>query len=146
VKSEDRAILHAPAQRVWAVLAEWRRYPEWMPDVAWVRSLGPGREAALKLLVRTRVFGFPVANDIMRVTAWEPPTKLAILHEGVVRGPAEWLLKPVDGGRSTRFTWAEDVTMWPPYLGELGLRIYWPWQRRMFRRSIENVRRLVERP
>jgi hypothetical protein len=131
---------------VWAVLADWRRYPEWMPDVAWVRALGPGREANLVLLIRTRVFGVPVANDVMRVTAWEPPTRLGILHQGVVHGPAEWRLEPGDGGRSTRFRWDESVTMKPPILGEMALRIYWPWQRRMFRRSIENLRRLVERP
>jgi hypothetical protein len=136
MRSEDRATFRAPPERVWAVLAEWRRYPQWMPDVAWVRPLGPGREANLVLLVRTRVFGVPVANDVMRVTAWEPPHRLGILHEGVVRGPAEWRLEALDGDRFTRLTWAEDVTMWPPVMGEAALRIYWPWQRRMFRRSI----------
>jgi len=137
-------VFRATPERVWAVLADWPRYPQWMPDVAWVRPLGPERELGLRLLVRTKVFGVPLASDTMRVTAWEPPTRLGIEHLGVVRGPAEWRLEPVQDG--TRFVWQEDVTMPPPVLGELALRVYWPWQRRMFRRSLTNLRRLVEEP
>jgi hypothetical protein len=144
VRSEDSATFRAPPERVWAVLAEWRRYPNWMPDVAWVRPLGTGRQDNLVLLVRTRVFGLPVANDVLRVSAWEPPHRMAIVHQGLVRGTGEWRLQPLDGGRFTRFTWLEDVTAQPPILGEAALRVYWPWQRRMFRRSIENLRLLVQ--
>jgi len=129
---------------VWEVLADWRRYPMWMPDVAWVsRVAGPDEGVGLELLVRTRVFGLPVANDLMVVSGWEPGRRMAIRHMGVVRGPAEWVLSEVSEG--TRFVWWEDVTMPPGAVGELALRMYWPWQRRMFRRSIENIRRLVER-
>jgi carbon monoxide dehydrogenase subunit G len=145
VKSEDTATFDAPPDRVWRILADWRRYPSWMPDVAWVRHLGgPEDGEGMRLKVRTKVFGVPAANDVMMVTAWEPGRRMAIRHQGVVRGPAEWRLDPV--GEGTRFTWWEEVTMPPGRLGELALRIYWPWQRRMFRRSIENLRRLAEGP
>jgi carbon monoxide dehydrogenase subunit G len=147
MRSEEVALFRAPPEAVWAVLADWERYAEWMPDVAWVRRIGPPDEPGpgLTLLVRTKVFGVAVAADRMRVTAWEPPSLLGIQHTGIVRGPAEWRLAPVESER-TRFTWWEDITMPPRVVGELALRAYWPWQRRMFRRSIENLRHLVERP
>jgi carbon monoxide dehydrogenase subunit G len=141
LRSEDVATFAAHPDRVWSVLADWRRYPDWMPDVAWVRPLGPERALGLRLLVRTRVFGLPIASDVMLVTDWDPPRRLAIEHQGVVRGPAEWRLDPVGGG--TRLTWAEEVRMRPAVLGELALRVYWPWQRFMFRRSLRNLGRLV---
>jgi carbon monoxide dehydrogenase subunit G len=144
MRSEERATFAARPERVWDVLADWRRYPEWMPDVAWVRAAGPDREAGLVLLVRTKVFGIPAATDVVQVTRWEPPRLLAVRHGGIVRGPAEWVLQPEETG--TRFTWREDLTMAPPVAGEIALRLYWPWQRRMFRRSIENLRRLVDGP
>jgi hypothetical protein len=92
-----------------------------MPDVAWIRVLGPERQA------------------------WEPPRRLAVEHTGVVRGRGEWLLEPSGDGERTRFTWTESITMPPPGLGELALRLYAPWQRRMLRRSMMNLGRLLER-
>jgi hypothetical protein len=115
-----------------------------MPDVAWVRLLGPERELGARLRVRTKVFGMPVANDLMRVTVWQPPVRLAIEHIGVVVGTGAWRLEPEDEG--TRFTWEEDFRMFPPVLGGLALWLYSPWQRWMLRRSIQKLRGLVERP
>ena len=127
----------APPGRVWEVLADWERYPDWMPDVTWVRPLGPERALGLRLAVRTRVFGVPAVTDTLRVTAWEPPRRMAIVHEGVVRGLAEWLVEPdVEG---STFTWTEDLRMRPPVPGELALRLYGPILRWTFARSIRNL-------
>jgi carbon monoxide dehydrogenase subunit G len=141
MKSEDSIVLAAPPERVWEVLSDWTRYAEWMPDVAWVRPLVARRGRGLRLLVRTRVFGLPVANDVMEVTEWQPPTRLGIRHTGVVSGPAEWRLDRTREG--TRFVWSEDVRLAIPVFGELALRAYWPWQRRMFRRSMLNLGQIL---
>lgn len=146
MRSTDRTVYAATAERVWAALSDWRRYLDWMPDVTWVRLQGPERTVGLELLVRTKLLGLPLVTDRMVVTAWEPPRRLGILHQGVVKGPAEWLLESAGDGASTAFVWTEELRMAPPVLGELALRAYWPWQRRMFRRSMENLRRLVEIP
>jgi len=148
VKSRDAVTYASPPERVWAMLADWPRYPEWMPDVASVRSLGAERQLGLRLLVRTRILGVPAVNDLIEVTAWDPPRRMAIRHTGLVTGAAEWRLDPVPMG--TRFVWEEDVrleflTMFP-WVGEAALRAYWPYQRRMFRRSMESLRRLLDAP
>ena len=143
MRFERSAFLRASPDRVWAVLSDWERQASWMPDVARVRLLGPGRELGARLRARTKVFGIPLADDVMEVTAWESPRRLAIEHVGVVVGTGEWRLDAADGG--TVFTWEERLRMPPPVLGDLALWIYSPWQRWMMRRSIRNLRRLVER-
>jgi carbon monoxide dehydrogenase subunit G len=142
MKFQEESFFEADPQRVWAVLSDWERQATWMPDVAWIRIVGPGRELDAHLQVRTKVFGIPFATDTVRVTAWDPPMRLAVEHVGVVVGAGEWRLEPTEGG--TRFTWFESFRMPPPVLGDLGLWLYSPFQRRMLRRSIRNLKRLVE--
>jgi uncharacterized protein YndB with AHSA1/START domain len=144
VRIDERAVLPASPQRVWSILTDWEAQASWMPDVAWMRILGQERELGARLAVRTKVLGIPVVTDELRVTAWEPPGRLAIEHRGLVRGVGEWRLEPVEGG--TRFTWQETLWMFPPILGALALWAYWPVQRAMLRRSIRNLARLVESP
>jgi uncharacterized protein YndB with AHSA1/START domain len=138
----ERAVFRASPERVWAILSDWEGQAAWMPDVAWIRFLGPGRELGARLAVKTKVFGVPFATDEVRVTAWKPPRLLAVEHLGVVRGVGEWRLEPIEGG--TRFTWLEAFRMPPPILGDLGLWLYSPVQRWMLERSVRNLRRLVE--
>ncbi|TMK85239.1 MAG: SRPBCC family protein [Actinobacteria bacterium] len=141
VRLRMRARLDAPPAAVWAILADWERYPEWMPDVAWVRALGPERGEGMRLAVRTKVLGIPLVTDEMVIGGWDPPRRMAIEHRGLVEGPAEWLVEPADGG--SVFTWNEELRMPPPILGAVALLAYSPILRWTFRRSIENLRRLV---
>jgi len=128
--------------RVWDVLTDWERQASWMPDVAWIRLVGSERALGARLEVRTKVFGIPLVTDQVRVTAWEPPRRLAIDHVGVVVGVGEWHLESTEGG--TRFVWYESFRMPPPILGDLASLLYSPYQRSMLRRSIRNLKRLVE--
>ncbi len=128
--------------RVWDVLTDWERQASWMPDVAWIRLVGSERALGARLEVRTKVFGIPLVTDQVRVTAWEPPRRLAIDHVGVVVGVGEWHLESTEGG--TRFVWYESFRMPPPILGDLASLLYSPFQRFMLRRSIRNLKRLVE--
>ena len=142
MRFEERAILRADPTRVWDVLTDWERQASWMPDVAWIRLVGSERRLGAQLEVRTKVFGIPLATDRVRVTAWEPPRRLAIDHVGVVEGIGEWHLEATGGG--TRFIWSESFRMPPPVLGDLALWLYSPYQRFMLRRSVRNLTRLVE--
>lgn len=152
VRLREGAVLAAPPERVWALLGDWERQAGWMPDVASVRVLGADRELGARLAVRTRVLGIPLTTDLVEVTRWEPPSRLAIVHAGFVSGAGEWLLREVGpdgrpgGTGSTRFTWLEVLRMPPPVLGELALRAYAPVQRAMLRRSIRNLARLLGVP
>ena len=143
MRFEERTTIRASPDRVWEVLSDWERQASWMPDVAWIRLLGPQRELRAKLQVRTKVFGVPLATDLVEVIAWGPPRQLGIRHVGVVVGTGEWKLAPISGG--TAFTWLESFRMSPPILGDLALWLYSPWQRMMLRRSIRNLKRLAER-
>lgn len=142
MRFEEGAFLRADPTRVWDVLADWERQASWMPDVAWIRVVGSERELGARLEVRTKVFGIPLATDQVRVTVWEPPRRLGIDHVGVVIGTGEWHLEATEDG--TRFIWYESFRMPPPLLGDLALWLYSPFQRFMLRRSIRNLRRLVE--
>jgi carbon monoxide dehydrogenase subunit G len=142
VRIRERAVFDAPPDRVWGVLADWERQASWMPDVAWMKLDGVERELGARLRVRTKVFGVPATTDVVRVTVWEPPVRLAIDHLGFVRGRGEWRLVAATGGR-TAFEWEEELTMPPGWLGELAIRAYGPVQRAMLRRSIRNLSRLV---
>lgn len=144
MRFEESARFAAAPQRVWDVLSDWERQASWMPDVAWMRLLGAERGEGAELEVRTKVFGIPLATDRIRVTSWDPPRLLAVLHVGVVDGWGDWRLDP--DGDGTRFAWREVLRMPPPVLGDLALWMYSPVQRWMLRRSIRNLRRLVEAP
>ena len=136
-----RRLIDATPEEVWALLVRWERQAEWMPDVAWVRVVGAGREAGAIVEVRTKVFGVPATTDRLEVTAWEPPRRLVVRHTGLVSGSGEWLLEPV--GERTGFTWTERLRLPPPVLGEAALLVYAPVQTAMLRRSARNLARLV---
>jgi carbon monoxide dehydrogenase subunit G len=137
-----RTVLDASPERVWNVLTDWERQATWMPDVAWIRLLGPEREIGARVAVRTKVLGVPVITDVIRVTVWDAPRRLVVDHTGLVKGRGEWRLEPRDG--NTVFTWEDELNLPPRWLGDLAMRAYAPVQRSMLRRSIRNLRRLVE--
>jgi carbon monoxide dehydrogenase subunit G len=139
----ERAVLDAAPAGVWAVLEDVEGQAAWMPDVAWIRAVGPSRGPGARFRVRTRVLGVPATTDEIEVTAWEPPHRLAVAHQGFVRGRGEWRLRASIDGRRTLFEWDELITMPPPVIGELAIRVYGPIQRAMLRRSIRNLARLL---
>jgi carbon monoxide dehydrogenase subunit G len=143
MRISGRRVIDAPPESVWAVLEDIEGQAAWMPDVAWIRAVGPSSGLGARFRVRTRVLGVPATTDEIEVTAWEPPHRLAVAHRGFVRGRGEWRLRASLDGRRTLFEWDEELTMPPPVLGELALRAYGPIQRAMLRRSIRNLARLL---
>jgi len=99
--------LDAPLQRVWDALSDLENQKNWMGDVdsltfATDQSQGAGTE----MIVATKV-GPLRLNDRMLVTAWEPPTRMTVLHQGTVQGTGEFVLAAIGG--ATRLTWTEDL-------------------------------------
>jgi hypothetical protein len=139
-----RIFIRAAPERVWEVLADLQGQSRWMADL---RSLeitsGQQSGAGTQMDVTSELFGQPMVKDRMTITAWEPPRRLDVRHDGSFTGTGSFVLEPVRGG--TVFTWIEDFQ--PPLgrLGELGFRmLVGPHLRRVFRRSMDNLRRLSE--
>jgi carbon monoxide dehydrogenase subunit G len=143
VRIVERVVIEAPPERVWAAVSDIEGQAEWMVDVAWIRSRGGETGVGAVFDVRTKVLGIPATTDVIRLTVWEPPRRLAVEHVGFVSGSGEWRLRPSVDGSRTLFEWEETLTMPPRVLGEVAIRVYGPVQRAMLRRSMRNLRRLV---
>jgi uncharacterized protein YndB with AHSA1/START domain len=139
-----RLFIRATPERVWEVISDLSGQERWMVDVRELEitsDVKSGAGAVIKLT--SELFGLPVVHDVMEIVTWDPPRELGVVHRGQFSGTAAFLLEPVRGG--TVFTWWEDFD--PPLgtLGELGFAfLVGPHLRRVFGRSMDNVRRLAE--
>jgi hypothetical protein len=80
---------------------------------------------------------------VMEIVRWEEPKEIGVVHRGQFTGTAEFRLEAVPGG--TIFVWVEDFKPPAGLLGEVGFRlVVGPHLRRVFGRSMENVRALAE--
>lgn len=132
-------------ERVWQLLTRWKRQPEWMVDARSVEVVSSDRRGrGVTLRVPTKLLGATVM-DVMRVTDWDPPRRLEVVHLGrVIRGRGAFELEPIAAGR-TRVTWREWID--PPlgWFGRLGVDlVVRPVTDRLFRRSLDNLKDLAE--
>ena len=143
---EVRALISAPPDRVWEVISDLEGQRDWMVDV---RSLSVSSEAksgpGAVVEVTSELFGLPVVHDVMEVTVWEPPRELSVLHRGQFSGLGSFIIEPLRGG--SLFIWQE---RFEPPLGRAGklahALLIRPHLQRVFRRSLNNLRALAERP
>ena len=141
---ELRLFIRATPDRVWEVISDLPGQKRWMADL---RSLKITSEVesglGAEIDVTSELFGLPLVKDKMLITAWEPPYRFDVKHVGAFTGWGSFLLEPVPSG--TVFTWIEEFK--PPLgkLGELGFSMsVGPHLRKVFRRSMDNVRLLSE--
>ena len=138
---ETSVIVHAPAERVWQVLADVPGQPRWMRDMKAVRLDTPGEVGVgTRAEGDIRIFGLQVLDPIT-ITAFDPPRRFAIRHEGRFSGSGDIRLEPgLDG--TTTVAWSE--TLVPPWLPSLGAWILAPILRSVFQADLERLRDLVE--
>lgn len=132
----------APPSVVWADVERLETHPEWMRDAVRIDFVGPARRGVgTEAVCLTRV-GPLRTHDRMRVTAWEPGTRLAIEHVGAVRGTGELALTV--HGSGTTVTWTERLRF-PWWLaGGVGARAARPLLARIWRGNLERLRTRVE--
>jgi uncharacterized protein YndB with AHSA1/START domain len=143
-KLDLRLFIRATPERVWEVLSDLQGQKRWMADLRRIditseQQTGVGAE----MDVTSELFGLPLVKDRMVITAWEPPYRFDVKHVGSFSGTGSFLLEPVPSG--TVFRWVEEFQ--PPLgrLGEMGFSmVVGPHMRSVFRRSMDNVRRLAE--
>lgn len=134
-------VIPAPRSRVWDEVAVLERHVEWMADAHAIEFLGEQRSGAgTRMEVETR-FGPLRTTDRMEVTAWEPPSRIAVEHRGLFTGTGAFTLEE-EGDHATRFTWREDITFPWFFGGPVGAWLARPVFRWVWRR---NLRRLRER-
>jgi uncharacterized protein YndB with AHSA1/START domain len=137
--------IDASPARVWEVVEPVERHVDWMHDAVAIRFQSEQtRGVGTRFLCDTKVGPISLV-DQMEITEWEPGAVMGVRHTGIVTGVGRFTLEPLDLGRRTRFTWAEDLTF-PWHLGgplgalvggKLVLRPIW-------KRNLRNLRRLVE--
>jgi hypothetical protein len=132
-----------PPEIVWALLTDWERQGDWMLEASDVVVVGRQREGVgVEARAKVRIAGI-TTRDRIRVTMWEPPRILVIEHLGWVKGTGELQMAPIREG--TRLRWRE--SLFPPArlgpFGVIGLRLFAPILRRIFRRDLRVLRELV---
>jgi hypothetical protein len=99
--------IRAPAQRVWSVLTDFARYPEWNP---FIRQISGDLREGSRLMVRIGVPGSRPMTFRPRVIAAEPPRELRWLgHLFVPRlfdGEHSFVIEALDG-EHVRFVQSE---------------------------------------
>jgi uncharacterized protein YndB with AHSA1/START domain len=139
--------IDATPERVWDVVEPVEQHVDWMHDAVAIRfTTDQTRGAGTQFLCDTKVGPFKLV-DQMEITEWEPARVMGVRHTGLVTGSGRFTLEPIDLGRRTRFTWAEDL-VFPWWMGgpigawiggKIALGPIW-------RRNLRNLKRLVETP
>ncbi len=133
--------IDASIERVWAVLADIERQPEWMHDLKSVRlTTPPPVGLGTRGIGRVQIFGIGL-EDPVEVTTFDAPTHFAIRHEGLVTGGGDIRLEATPGG-ATRVTW--DETLVPPVLPHLGAVAFAIVFRPIFQADLDRLAGLVE--
>jgi uncharacterized protein YndB with AHSA1/START domain len=139
-----RVFIRAAPERVWLVISDLPAQASWMVDVRRLEVTSEERSGAGAVIeVTSELFGRPLVHDTMRITSWQPPHRYDVEHSGQFTGTGSFIIEAAPGG--TIFTWIEDFK--PPLgpLGELGFSlIVGPHMKRVFGRSLDNLRRLAE--
>ena len=142
---ELRLFIRATPENVWSILSDLESQVRWMIDLHSLQITSEQQSGAGTVVkATTKLFGLPIVKDVMEITVWDQPRELAVVHSGQFTGTAYFRLEAVPGG--CVFTWYEQFE--PPLgpLGELGFKwVVGPHLRRVFSRSMENVRQLAER-
>jgi uncharacterized protein YndB with AHSA1/START domain len=135
-------VVDAPPEETWAVVSDIPLQPEWMHEMKEVRLTTPGpAHAGTRGHATVRIAGISV-TDPVEVTAFEPPTRFAIRHEGMFSGDGLITLEPGADGSTTIVRW--DETLVPPLFPVLGAIALAPILRSVFQADLQRLKRLVE--
>jgi hypothetical protein len=139
-----RVFIRAAPERVWEVISDIPEHGSWMVDVRRLEVTSEQKSGAGTVVeVTSELFGLPLVHDTMRITSWEPPHRFDVEHGGQFTGTGSFSIEAAPGG--SIFTWIEDFK--PPLgpLGELGYSLMVePHLKRVFGRSLDNLRRIAE--
>jgi uncharacterized protein YndB with AHSA1/START domain len=136
------AVIDAPIERVWAVLSDIEGQPRWMHDMKAVRMITPGPiRVGSQGEATVRMYGMST-TDPVTITAYDPPTRFSISHDGTFSGGGTFALEPGADGTTTIVRWEEWLVA--PMLPHLTAVVTAPVFQDIFQRDLERLRDLVE--
>jgi uncharacterized membrane protein len=139
---ESMVVIDAPIERVWAMLADIDRQPEWMTEMKSVRVVTPGPVGVgTECEAEVRILGITV-TDPVTITAFEPPMLYAISHDGMFKGTGTITLESGADLTTTIVRWQEQLS--PPVLSHLGALAMTPALGAIFQADLARFKQLVE--
>jgi carbon monoxide dehydrogenase subunit G len=134
-------LMPGPREIVWDLITDWEHQDDWMLEASDFLVTSDHREGVgVEALATIRIGGIRT-RDRVRVSVWDPPERLVIEHVGWVRGRGDIRLTAAD--LDTRIVWLEALQAPLGIVGHLGLRLFAPLMRRIFRRDLRVLRGLV---
>jgi uncharacterized membrane protein len=135
-------VVDAPIERTWRILADIPLQPVWMHEMKEVRITTPGPTGVgTRGEATVRIFGIAV-TDPVEVTAFEPPVRFAIRHEGLFTGGGLITLEAGADDTTTIVRWEE--TLVPPVFPVLVATLLAPVLRTVFQADLHRLKGLVE--
>lgn len=135
-------VIDAPIDRTWQVIADLERQPLWMHEMKAVRILSDGPIGVGTVCeADVRILGITV-TDPVRITAFEPPHRYAISHDGTFRGSGTITLEEGPDGTTTIVRW--DEVLIPPVFSHLGALAMAPVLGSIFQADLGHLKGLVE--
>jgi uncharacterized membrane protein len=139
---EMLAVVDAPIEATWAVVADIPRQVEWMREMKSVIVDTPGPvRVGTTAEATVRILGIAV-TDPVQIVELSPPTRYAIRHLGLFSGSGLITLEGGADGTTTIVRWEERLA--PPVLPALGATVQAPILRSIFQADLERLKRLVE--
>jgi len=139
---ESMVVIDAPIERVWEMLADIDRQPEWMTEMTSVRVVTPGPVGVgTECEAQVRILGITV-TDPVTITAFEPPMHYAISHDGTFKGTGTIELESGADLTTTIVRWQEQLS--PPVLPYLGALAMTPALGAIFQADLARFKELVE--
>ena len=139
---ESMVVIDAPIERVWAMVADIDRQPEWMTEMKAVRVVTPGPiGVGTECEAQVRILGITV-TDPVTITAFEPPMHYAISHDGTFKGTGTITLESGADLTTTIVRWQEQLS--PPVLPHLGALAMTPALGAIFQADLARFKELVE--
>jgi len=136
------AVVDAPIDTTWDVVADIPRQVEWMREMKSVSVDTPGPvRVGTRAQATVRILGIPV-TDSVEITELEPPRRYAIRHLGLFAGEGLITLEAGADGSTTIVRWEERLA--PPVLPALGAAVQAPILRSIFQADLLRLKRLVE--
>lgn len=133
----------ASQEKVFNEIVNWPKQGEWMLGTkVWVtKNHGVGVDGEFAAFTGIGKLGF---IDPMRITEWNPPHSVAVLHLGkVVKGTGEMQVIKISEVESD-FIWSESIELPLGIFGFIGYKIIEPFFKIAIRKSLKKFAQIVE--